>query len=202
MKIRNYLWVALSALFLTSCGSDAETSRPLEDYVSSYINVSEDVVAFGKIRMKDILDKSDYKSNLLLNSIIGDQEKKFTPLIKMENSVYYTMSGPMKEDGAPTKMTFFIEVQDEEGLKAELKSMGYDLDEKDGISYSGEDDVVIGIRGNLAIIEVSNKPENKDILAGFKLADGDKGKGKVEEILKSKGDVVLGMDLMLSLIHI
>lgn len=47
-------------LVLISCGGNKD-GRPVQDYLSAFLNSNEKIVAFGKADLNTILNKTEYK---------------------------------------------------------------------------------------------------------------------------------------------
>jgi hypothetical protein len=77
-------------LILAACGKNE--NRPIEEYVSAFLNENENVVAFGKADIKSILDDMDYSSIPKFGVIMKSQVKEFENLINLNSSIYYALS--------------------------------------------------------------------------------------------------------------
>jgi hypothetical protein len=75
--------------------------------------------------------------------------------------------------------------------------MSYDIEEADDFSYTEDDELCIGIKDRLviAIFSSHGEPGRKEMKKAFEMTEGKLSGGKVDEILKSTGDVVFGASL-------
>ncbi|MEN9401276.1 MAG: hypothetical protein RL632_2379 [Bacteroidota bacterium] len=182
-------------LILAACGKNE--NRPIEEYVSAFLNENEKVVAFGKADIKSILDDMDYSSIPKFGVIMKSQVKEFENLINLNSSIYYALEGPFLADGTPTTTLAFIEVKNADSLAARLGIQGFDIEEDGDLSYFESGDVAMGMQGNLAIF-ISKKGEFDGKVAlndAFDRVYGDVSEGKVNQILAAKGDIVMGVSM-------
>ena len=120
-------------VILASCGKNE--NRPIEEYVSAFLNENENVVAFGKADLKSILDDMDYASIPKFGLIMKSQVKDFEKCVNLKSSVYYALEGPFLEDGTPTTTLAFIEVKNADSLSSQLSIQGFDMEEDGDLRY-------------------------------------------------------------------
>lgn len=180
---------------LASCGKNE--NRPIEEYVSAFLNENENVVAFGKADLKSMLDDMDYASIPKFGLIMKSQVKQFEKCVNLKSSVYYALEGPFLEDGTPSTTIAFIEVKNADSLSSQLSMQGFDMEEDGDLRYFESGDVAMGMQGNLAIF-ISKKGEFDGKVAledAFDRVYGDVSEGKVNQILAAKGDIVMGVSM-------
>ena len=197
MKLKNLFAFIAVGLFLIGCSQNGDEGRELDKYVSSFLKDNNEVVAFGSVNLKGMLDKTGYEGNDKLQVLIGTELDKVTRVIDMNDPVFYALEGPFSEDGSPEKVHLFMKVHNQDSLIAELNGRSFDVEEADGISYTENGDFVLGIRNDLAIATIQGGDyEAKDVVkANFEKVDQDLSEGMVAEILASKGDMVIGLNL-------
>ncbi len=184
------------ALFFVSCNSTS-TDRELKSYMSSYLHDNPNVIAFGNAKLKTILTKTDYKSFDKFGDVIQSQLDELEGALDLDSPVYYTANGPFDDNGSPQSITLLMHIMDQEKLDKKLLEMGYDLSEGDGFKYAEDGDMMLGVRGNLAMIVVQggDVDAKTELAKHFKLADQDESDEKIAEILGDDGDIVLGMSV-------
>jgi hypothetical protein len=196
MIMKKFLSALVLGIILASCGGNKD-ARPMQEYVSAFLNENEKVVVFGEVRTMSLLTKAEYKSIPKLGLLLDGELKGIRTKLNMESPVYFALEGPFAEDGTPSLSYGFMEVNNTDSLEADLMQRGFEM-EKDGdllLHQSG--DVSFGIRKNLMII-ASKKggfETSEVITAAFKRTQGDLSGGKVDEILSSQKDLVLGVSI-------
>lgn len=183
-------------LVLVACGGNKD-GRPLQDYVSAFLNGNETIVAFGKADLNTILNKTEYKKIPKLGVAIDIEVQDFKRSLKLETPVFFAVEGPMDEDGTPKTTYAFFEVTNADSLVGKLKHQGFDMNKEGDIDYFESGDVCLGVRNNLAIL-ITKKGEfdGKLMLTdAFDKTTNDVSEGKIDELLAAKGDVVLGMSV-------
>lgn len=182
-------------LLLFSCGNDK--NRSIQDQVSSFLNENDSIVLFGKVDFNQILNKTGYKEipkfGTLISSVIGE----FQGVINTNEPIYFSVNGPFELDGTPETFYGFLSVKNADSLVEVLTQKGYDFDKKGEMHFSQFDDVSLGILNHTAII-VSKKNDYdglKYIQDAFDKTNGDLSKGKVDQILHTKADILVGYSL-------
>jgi len=196
MNMKKIFGFLVLTLVLVSCGGNKD-GRPLQDYVSSFLNGNESIVAFGKADLNTILNKTEYKKIPKLGVAIDIEVQEFKRSLKLETPVFFAIEGPLAEDGTPKTTYAFFEVTNADSLVGKLKHQGFDMNKEGDVDYFQSGDVSLGVRNNLAIL-ISKKGEfdGKQMLAdAFDKTTNDVSEGKIDELLAAKGDVVLGMSV-------
>jgi hypothetical protein len=188
--------IFILTLVLISCGGNKD-GRPVQDYLSAFLNGNEKIVAFGKADLNTILNKSEYKKIPKFGLVISKELESYKKSLNTETPIFFALEGPFLEDGTPETSYAFFEVVNTDSLTQKLMQQGFDLEKSGDIQFFQSGDVSFGIRNNLAIL-ISKKTEfdGKKLLAeAFDKSTEDVSEGKIDEILNSKGDVVLGMSI-------
>ena len=170
MIMKKFLSALVLGLILASCGGNKD-ARPMQEYVSAFLNENEKVVVFGEVRTMSLLTKAEYKSIPKLGLLLDGELKGIRTKLNMESPVYFALEGPFAEDGTPSLSYGFMEVNNTDSLEAELMQRGFEM-EKDGdllLHQSG--DVSFGIRKNLKLC--SARICSQDVLDGFGGFHGD-----------------------------
>lgn len=194
--MKKILGLFIITIVLVSCGGNKD-NRPLQEYVSAFLKDNKTIFAFGKADINTILNKTEYKKIPKLGVAIGVELEAFKKSINTETPVYFAIEGPLLEDGTPNTTFAFFEVVNADSLSQKLTQQGFDLDKAGDIQFFQSGDVAFGIRNNLAVL-VSKKEEfdgKKILVSTFDKVKDDLSKGKVDEILAAKGDVVMGMSV-------
>ena len=189
--------IAILSVLFTACSGSSSENGDNQAALSAFLSNNENVVAFGSTHIKDVLDKSDYKSIPNFGEIIEGEITSWNSLLDIEAPVYYALEGPLDREGAPEAVYAFVKVRNADSLKVKLTKDGYDFEEKDGISILQDEDLAAGFKGQLAILLVQggDVDRSKLITEAFDRAGGDASGGKVDEILGSEGDIVFGMNI-------
>lgn len=187
----------LLSIILFSCGSE-EGSFDLQQETSKFIKSNNKIVLFGKVDLKAIIDKANLdKKEYDVVSIVTDEMGNLQNGIDMTNPVYFAFEGPLKQDGTPEVAYLLMKAKSDTAFIAELERRSYPVEEAGKISYTEDGDFSVGVKGNLAIAIIKHEESNakKDLKAAFKMLEGDVSGGKVDEILATQGDIVLGTSL-------
>ena len=190
------LIAAIGIFSLTSCSGDAD-ERDAKAATSSLINENKSIVAFGHVSIGELLTKLDYKHIPKVNAIVSAELSTWEKGIDLSKPVYYAVQAPFAKDGTPDAVYGIINVKDQAALLDKFTSMGYAMEKTGEISYFNEDDVTVGVRNKLAIVISRKAPyDGKAMIEkAFKETEGDESKGKLEDILKQKGDIVAGISI-------
>lgn len=197
MFLRKFSLLASLVAVLISCSGGDKDSKDISLYVSSFLKENKQAVIFGHLDISGILEKTDYKSHDMLEAVIGTELKSVGNGIDVSSPVYFVGEGPLKEDGSPNKLHLFIKVKNEDSLVKQMSGRSFDVNLAKDFSYTEDGDFVMGIRNNLAIVTITGEDYDAEALMknNFKRVDGEAAGGKDDEILKTKGDFVLGMKL-------
>ena len=190
---------ATLALLIASC-SNEETleKREIEDYVSAVMNGNEEVFAFGSVSLKKIMDKTDYKNEKMIEGLISGEINNLNRVLSIDSPVHFILEGPVNEKGKPQRILLFVKVKDADELEKELKQQRSFLVEKtNGIRYAEDDEFIIAFRNDLAIAIVhQGKYDTKKIVNEvFKKSTGKVSGGKIDEMIKVKGDFVASVSM-------
>lgn len=190
--------IALIAFILlfSACSTDVN-SIDSRTAVSSFVRENSDVFAFGSIDLEEILIKANYNKVPKIGIIIGGEIQSMKELLDMNAPVYYALQGPLDNEGGPAATYAFLKVKDQDKLVENLEGRGFHIDKSGDVKVGQDEGYAVGVRGSLAIIVVKEGDfDGKDFLAkAFKMTEGDPASDKVNEILDSKGDIVMGVSI-------
>ncbi len=197
MILRKLILFISTAILLTACNGGEGDGRSLSSYVSSFINDNDQVVAFGSVHLKDILDKTDYKSHDKLNAFISGEMSRIESVLDLSESVYFVGEGPLNEDGSPETLHLFIDVKNQDSLVSELNRRSYDVNKFKKIYYAEDGDFLIGVKDNLAIVTITGKDYDakKLVKQNFNKVEGKETNEKEEEMLAEEADLVIALKL-------
>ncbi len=194
--MKKFLSAILLIVILASCGGNKD-ARPMQEYVSAFLNKNEKVVVFGEVRTMSLLNKAEYKKIPKLGLLLDGELNGIRSKLNMDSPVYFALEGPFLEDGTPALSYGFMEVNNVDSLEAELMQRGFELEKEGDVKVHQSGDVSFGIRKNLMII-ASKKGgfENSEVItAAFKRTQGDVAGGKIDEILSNEKDLVFGVSI-------
>jgi len=182
-------------MLLFSCGNDK--NRTIQDQFSSFLNENDSVVLFGKVDFNQILNKTGYKQipkfGTLISSVIGE----FQSVINTTEPIYFSANGPFQSDGTPETVYGFLSVKNADSLVEVLTQKGYDFDKKGEMYFSQFDDVSLGISNHTAILVYKKDDYDglKYVQDAFERTNEKLSEGKVEQILLTKADILVGYSL-------
>ncbi len=191
------IFFALILLFLVaSCSSDSK-NRTSAEYLSAYMKDNSNVVVFGKIDVKQILEKADYKNVPKVSVLFVSEMKAYESALDLGQSVHFAMEGPFDKEGNPANVVAFMKVKNADSLASKITSLGLMMQEESGMKYTQDNDVSIGIKENVAVFITRNgNYEGKTALKeAFEKTENDLSEGKVQEILSAKGDMIFGVSM-------
>ncbi|MFN5415842.1 MAG: hypothetical protein ACK5B9_02220 [Flavobacteriia bacterium] len=193
MKKIAFLAAITFALLITSCSGDLE-DRTASEFLSAYMKDNKNVVLFGKVDAKQILEKAEYKSIPKLSVLLKSEMKQYESALELNDGVCFAMEGPFDQNGNPAQLLAFVKVRNADSLASKVSSLGLPVQVSGDLEFVQENEVTIGIKENLAIvITKSGKYDGKAALAeAFKKAEQDVSEGKVDQILAEKGDILMG----------
>ena len=199
MLKKSSLFVCL-LLLISSCSDNNETKieRELYEYVSASIRENSDVIAFGSMEIKEIIDKTDYQKIQMLNSIIAPESAALNSVFGMDTPVYFIVEGPISRQGSPKRVTIFMKVKNPDDLAKELEEeRGFLVESQGDIRYAEDNEFILGFRDDLAIAIIQSEEfdAGKLIEEAFLATQGEMSIGKQHKILQAKGDFVIGMNL-------
>jgi hypothetical protein len=196
MIMKKFLSVILLGIVLVSCGGNKD-ARPMQEYVSAFLNKNEKIVVFGEVRAMSLLNKAEYKKIPKLGVLLDGELQGIRSKLNAESPIYFAMEGPFAEDGTPALVYGFMEVKNIDSLEAELVQRGFDLEKDGDLKVHRSGDVSFGVRNNLMIL-ASKKggfETNEVISSAFKRTQGDVAGGKIDEILSNEKDLVFGVSI-------
>lgn len=189
------IFFAAVIIILTSCGSNGD--RSITENVAAFVENNNNISNFGFVDVKALLDKAEYKSIDKFGSEIAKEVTVIQKLISTDKPIYFAMEGATEMSGDMPTVYVFAEVKNRDSLVANVQKRGYDMDKNGEYDYHESGDVAFAITDNTAVF-VTRKglTEGKKIIeAAIDGLKSDLPKNKVSEILGSKGDIVIGIDV-------
>lgn len=179
---------------MLSCSNDLE-NRTAQEYLSAYMKDNKHVVLFGKIEAKKILEKADYQNIPKAAVLLKSEMKQYEAAIDLSQGVCFALEGPFGHDAAPSKFLAFVKVKSMDSLTSKITSLGLMLEEEGDMKFTQDNDVSIGVKEHLAIfITQKGSYDGKVALKeAFDKTEQELSEGKVEKILKQKGDILQGV---------
>jgi len=195
------LFISLVALFLLAACSSNE-NRSINEDVAAFVESNENIVLFGSLNVKEILNKADYKNIDKAGELIDKELKTIQAILNFDTPVYFAMDGTVDESGNPGLIYAFAEVKDKENLTKNLQKRGFDMEKGKNFNFHESGDVAFAVTENRAVFVTKRaiKDGKKIIEKALKDLKEDKPENKVTEILANKGDIVLGFDFEASIL--
>lgn len=194
-SLQSLLIISIS-LALFSCSKDIEDidSRLA---VSSFVEGHENIVAFGSADLEEILIKAKFSNVPKLGLIVSGEMNAYKEFLDFDTPVYYAIEGPINNEGVPTATYAFLKVKDEAKLLEALSQRGFDIDESKEIKIGQDEGFAFGVRGPLAVVVVKEGDIDANALLtqAFEKTTGSESGGKIDEILDTKGDFVMGVNM-------
>ncbi len=192
MSLKQILPILAGFLFLVACSGNSD--RPIKESVSAFMNDNESVIAFGALNYNQILNKAEYKKIDKLGNLI---EERLSDALNPESPIYFALEGPFDRNGNPKSTYVFLDVQNKDTLEERLASSGLFIEESGEMKYSVNDDLSVGIKGNLAIVVIKNEDYDGKLAleAAFNKTKGELSGGKMDELLSKNNDISLNANL-------
>lgn len=196
MRKLTLLTLIVTLVVAISCSKDS-TNKTASEFLSSYMKDNKSVVMFGKMDMKSILEKADYKKIPKVSVLLNSEMKDYENSVDLAQGINFAMEGPFEKDGKPARIVAFVKVKNADSLANKIGSLGMMMEKSGDMKFSQDNDVSIGIKENLAIILLkSGKYDGKSELdAAFKKCESDVSEGKVDQILAEKKDILLAISM-------
>ena len=198
MKNLNLIFAfGIIGLFVFSSCSGKGDERNAQDATSALVQQNQNIIAFGKVKGMDILNKVDYKHIPKANVLLGAQIQMWSKGFKTDAPIYYALEAPLAEDGTPATVFAMMDVTNKDSLVSVISEMGYAMEKAGEIEYFQENDVTFGVRNNLFILLSKKAPYDGKaaIEKAFTDSEGDLSEGKAAEILASEADIVNGISI-------
>lgn len=196
-NVFNHLWMfvfGLACILLTACSNNVENRNAFEA-TSALVESNKNIVSFGYIGAKNILDKTGYQKIPKINVVLGNVVSKWGSGINLTEPIYYALEAPFDQQGNPKTAYAILNVKNQDSIKAVISEMGYALEKEKELTFYQENDVTFGMRNNLLyIIGKSGEYNGKEeLLKLIEATEGDLSTGKANDILTQKADIVTGV---------
>lgn len=190
---------AFLILVITSCSNDVDMkSREIEEYVSAVMKDDKNIICFGSASVKGVIEKTNYKSEPLIEGLISVEIDKLNRVLDIDSPVHFLVEGPISNNGKAKRVVLFIKVKDADALEKDLtQERSFLVEESGDIRYTEDDEFVIGFRSDLAIAIIQQGEYDAKNLINkiFKKSQGELSGGKIDEMLKAKGDLTLNVSM-------
>ena len=150
MRKYRFLVTIILAFFMLSCSGDL-SDRTAEEYLSAYMKDNKQVVLFGKIDAKQILEKADYQNIPKAAVLLKSEMKQYEAALDLSQGVCFALEGPFGHDAAPSQFLAFVKVKSLDSLTSKITSLGLMLQEEGDMQFVQDNDVSIGVKEHLAI---------------------------------------------------
>jgi hypothetical protein len=192
-----FLIIVIATLILSSCGKD-ENKLKVKSAVASFATSHQDVIGYGYIHIKQILDKSKLAELKGIGNGVADIFTSLESGVNLESGVHYALTGPLDKNGMPDKVFAFFPVENKDSLRVKLEQeMGYLFEEEDGLMMYDDMSTAIGFNDELAIIVMTQFGENpkEELKSAFIKTTSQVQNPKIVEILDLETDILLGTNL-------
>ncbi len=192
--MKNLIYCLALPLILWSCTSNE--NRTINEDVAAFVESNENVVMFGSVKVKAIMDKAEYKKIDKVGNEIAKEFQLVEKVIDANKPIYFAIEGADNLEEAGT-IYAFAEVKDKAALSKEIQKKGYTIKKGNDFDFYGSNDVAIGIsKDRFVMVAKENLAGGKALIE--KALDGlksDLPDNKVNEILALDGDIVFGSDM-------
>lgn len=193
-----FLIPVVVTLILTSCGKD-EDKINVKSAVASFATSHQNVIGYGYIHIKQMLDKSKLAELKGIGNGIADIFTSLESGVDLDNGVHYALTGPLDRNGMPDKVFAFFSVENKDSLKVQLEEeMGYLFEEEDGLMMYDDMSTAIGFNDELAIVVMTQFGEDpkSELKTAFIKSKNKDQNPKIVEILNLETDILLGANLI------
>jgi hypothetical protein len=180
-------------IFSCSKGLDEWTSK---DLLLAYLKDNKNVLAFGKVDIKSILEKTDYRSIPKVNVLLIEEMKQYESALALDQGVYFAIEGSLSQINKNAIGLGFVRVKNADSLANKIGSLGLMMTDVKGMKFVQNNDVSIGIKNQMAIFYTkSGSYDGKVALEkAFKQCEKALITGKPVEILNQEGDILVAIN--------
>jgi hypothetical protein len=192
-----FLLAVSFTLIISSCGKD-ENKVKVKSAVASFATSHQDVIGYGYIDIKQIVNKSNLKGIDGIGKSVVDVLTSLESGVNLESGIHYALTGPLDKNGIPDKVFAFFPVENKDSLKMKLEQdMGYLFEEEDGLMMYDDMSTAIGFNNELAIVVMTQFGDNPkdEIKSAFVKTTSKEQNPKIVEILDLETDILLGANL-------
>jgi hypothetical protein len=187
----------IALLMLASCGKD-ENKVKIKSAVASFATSQQDVIGYGYIHIKQMLDKSKLAELKGIGNGIADIFTSLESGVNLESGIHYVLTGPIDKNGMPDKVFAFFPVENKDSLKVKLEQeMGYLFEEEDGLMMYDDMSTAIGFNDEIAIVVMTQfgADSKEELKSAFIKTTNKDQNPKIVEILDLETDILLGTNL-------
>lgn len=195
MRIKQIIALAFIAIFIFSCSSDIK-DRTSKELLLAYLKDNKDVFVFGRVDVKAILEKTDYRNIPKVNVLLIEEMKQYESALALDQGVHFAIEGSIDQANSEAIGLGFVKVKNADSLANKIGSLGLMMSDVKGMKFVQNNDVSIGIKDEMAIFYTkSGKYNGKAALEkAFKKCGEDLASGKAEEILNQPGDILAAIN--------
>jgi hypothetical protein len=162
---------------------------------------NKNVILFGKIDFKQLLEKADYKNIPKLSVLLKSEMSQFEKAIDLKQNIHFALEGPFDQEGNPSKVIAFVRVLNSDSLASKISSLGLMMEKDGDMKFTQDNDLSIGVKQNIAIF-ISKKSSKtnkfdgkKELIEAFEKSKNDLSEGKIDKILAQKSDITLAVNM-------
>ena len=189
------IYFAFISIFLISCADKKKSN--VQQYVAAFLAEDDKAVGYGYFSLGQLIEKSDLLNFPVVGRIVSQEMGLFNESIGTDVPLYYTVEGPLDRNGTPNRSYLFMQVKNQDSLKAMFAKMGYFFEEEKGISYSGDMNMGLGYRDDLAIIVSAGFDDDikSMVYDAFERVKGKASNNKINDILAKETDILFASHL-------
>ena len=192
-----FLITFCSLLIFSSCGKD-ENKVNIKSAVASFTTSHQNVVGYGYIDIKQMLDKSKLAEVKGIGNGIVDIFTSLESGVDLGSGIHYALTGPIDRNGLPDKVFAFFPVENKDSLKLKLEQeMGYLFEEEDGLMIYDDMSTAVGFNDEMAIIVMTQFGDDPkvELKSAFVKTTNKDQNPKIVEILDLETDILFGVNL-------
>lgn len=192
-----FLISIIAVVLFSSCGKD-ENKVKVKSAVASFSTSHQDVIGYGYIDIKKMLNKSNLESVEGIGKGVIEIFSSLESGVNLESGIHYALTGPLDNNGMPDKVFAFFPVENKDSLKGKLEQeMGYLFEEEDGLMMYDDMSTAIGFNDEIAIVvmtQFGDEPK-EELKSAFIKTTSKEQNPKIVEILDLETDILLGANL-------
>lgn len=192
--MKKIIFLPIIVLFLFACNSSK--NRIIVDDVAAFIEGNSSIAYFGYVDVKSILEKAEYQSVEKFGSELAKEVIVFEKLIGRDQPIYFAVESTLDIKGGIPAVYAFAEVTNRDSLVSNIQKKGFDMEKSKEFDLHESGDVAFAVTDNRVVFVTKPglKEGRKNLENAIETLQGECPENKVKDILKAKGDVVLGTD--------